>query len=153
LNCGPANQIQAIYKILQDPTSLNYILLQPVEYNVMNNSEQLYTIQQLSVKLNIPKPTLRFWEKELNGIIIPFRTQGGQRRYSVENLKVIEEVNELRKSGMSIAEIRGALKNHSEPKDRGTISTDIDDLAEKIAVIIKKEVRQYLSLEAGSDNL
>ena len=118
----------------------------------MNNSEQFYTIQQLSVKLQIPKPTLRFWEKEMNGIIIPSRTQGGQRRYSVKNLRVIEEVNKLRKSGTSIAEIRRALENHSEPKDRGNISTDIDDLAEKIAVIIKKEVRQYLSLEVGLDN-
>jgi len=53
----------------------------------MNNSEQFYTIQQLSVKLQIPNPTLRFWEKELKGIIIPLRTQGGQRRYSIENLQ------------------------------------------------------------------
>jgi len=118
----------------------------------MNDFEQLYTIQQLSVKLKIPKPTLRFWEKELNGIIIPFRTQGGQRRYTVENLQVIEEINKLRKAGMSIAEIRRVLDKHSEPKDRITISTDMDDLAETIAGIVKKEVRQYLALKAGLDN-
>lgn len=118
----------------------------------MNNSGQLYTIKQLSAKLQIPKPTLRFWEKELKGIIIPLRTQGGQRRYSVENLQAIEEVNKLRKSGMSIAAIRRAFENPSEPKKGGAISADIDDLAEKIAVIIKKEVRQYLSLEVGMEN-
>ena len=118
----------------------------------MDNSEQFYTIQQLSVKLQIPKPTLRFWEKELNGIIIPLRTQGGQRRYSVENLQVIEEINELRKAGMSIAEIRRALNKHSGPKDRVTISTDMDDLTETIAGIVKKEVRQYLALKVGFDN-
>ena len=118
----------------------------------MNDFEQLYTKQQLSVKLNIPKPTLRFWEKELNGIIIPLRTQGGQRRYSVENLQVIEEINKLRKAGMSIAEIKKTLENHSEPKNRVTISTDMDDLAETIAGIVKKEVRQYLALKVGLDN-
>ena len=120
----------------------------------MNNSEQLYTIQQLSVKLKIPKPTLRFWEKELNSIIIPLRTLGGQRRYSVKNLQVIEEVNKLRKSGMSIAEIRRALENHSEPKDRDTISNNIDNLAEKIAEIIKKENPNLLDfIEKNSLNI
>ena len=118
----------------------------------MNNSEQFYTIQQLSGKLQIPKPTLRFWEKELSGIIIPFRTQGGQRRYTFKNIQIIEEINKLRKAGISIAEIRRTLNKHSGPKDRVTISTDMDDLTETIAEIVKKEVRQYLALKAGFDN-
>jgi len=38
----------------------------------MTQKEQLHTIQQLSAKLNIPKPTLRFWEKEFEGILQTF---------------------------------------------------------------------------------
>ena len=53
----------------------------PPENLEMDQQEQLFTIQQLSKKLNIPKPTLRFWEKELEGIFVPLRTRGGQRRY------------------------------------------------------------------------
>ncbi|WP_369707420.1 MerR family transcriptional regulator [Desulfosarcina sp. BuS5] len=34
-------------------------------------------MQQVSTKLNILKPTLRFWEKEFNGILVPLRTNGG----------------------------------------------------------------------------
>ena len=32
------------------------------------------------------KPTLRLWEKELDGIIVFHRTRGGQRRYALELL-------------------------------------------------------------------
>ncbi len=117
----------------------------------MKNFEQLFTIQQLSVKLNIPKPTLRFWEKELNGFIVPFRTPGGQRRYSAKNIQAIEKIHKFRQAGMSVAEIRKSLDKHSEPEDRTAISTNIDNLAEKIAGIVKKEVRQYLSLGGNLD--
>ena len=39
------------------------------------------SIAEISNKLKIPKHTLRFWEKEFHGMIVPLRTQGGQRRY------------------------------------------------------------------------
>jgi len=38
----------------------------------------LSSIQEVSTFLNVPKPTLRFWEKELDGILVPSRTRGGQ---------------------------------------------------------------------------
>ena len=109
----------------------------------MNNSDQLYTIQQLSVKLQIPKPTLRFWEKEMNGIIIPFRTQGGQRRYSPENLMVIEKIDKLRKNGMRIAEIRQKLETHPNEQDSISNSTDIDKLADTVAAVVKHVVYKF----------
>ncbi len=72
----------------------------------MNRQESLFTIQQVSTKLNIPKPTLRFWEKELDGILIPIRTLGKQRRYNLEHLAIIGMVRELREKGMGLAEIK-----------------------------------------------
>jgi DNA-binding transcriptional MerR regulator len=110
----------------------------------MNDFEHLYTIQQLSVKLNIPKPTLRFWEKELNGIIIPFRTPGGQRRYSPENVKVIEKIDKLRKNGMKISEIRQKFETFPKEQDSISNSTDIDKLADKVAAVVKHEVYKFL---------
>ena len=118
----------------------------------MKNYERLYTIQQLSEKLSIPKPTLRFWEKELNGIIIPFRTPGGQRRYTDDDLQLIEQIAMLRHKGMSIAEIRIALDKQLDRKGCVPTSTEMDQLVEKIAGIVKKEVRQYLSMKMGMIN-
>jgi hypothetical protein len=56
---------------------------------LMNFQEQAITIQQVSQKLDVPKPTLRFWEKEFEGILDPLRTNGRQRRYAPEHVAVI----------------------------------------------------------------
>lgn len=40
----------------------------------MEEDNQLFTILQVSEKLEIPKHTLHFWKKELNGLVVPFFT-------------------------------------------------------------------------------
>ena len=72
----------------------------------MNFQEQAITIQQVSQKLDVPKPTLRFWEREFVGILVPLRTNGGQRRYAPEHISVIEEIKMLKKAGLSLVEIK-----------------------------------------------
>ena len=67
------------------------------------------TIQQVSQKLDVPKPTLRFWEREFEGILVPLRTNGGQRRYAPEHISVIEEIKMLKKAGLSLSEIKRRL--------------------------------------------
>ncbi len=67
------------------------------------------SIKEVSHKLRIPKHTLRFWEKELNGITVPHRTDGGQRRYTLEHISTIKEIKKFRKKGMSLTEIKGKL--------------------------------------------
>ncbi|MBW2411204.1 MAG: MerR family transcriptional regulator [Deltaproteobacteria bacterium] len=117
----------------------------------MNEFEHYYTIQQLSDTLNIPKPTLRFWEKELNGILVPLRTPGGQRRYSAENLNVIMRISKLRKTGMSIPEIRRVLDSRSESSQYAGNPGDIDHLAEKITEVVKGEIFKFLNSKNGKE--
>jgi len=108
----------------------------------MNQREQLFTIQQLSTELNIPKPTLRFWEKELDGILVPLRTRGGQRRYTVENIAVIEEIQKLKRKGMSLPEIKRKFSNSH--KESNPNSNKIDLLAERVAEVVRAEVNRFL---------
>ena len=75
----------------------------------MNFQEQARTIQQVSQKLDVPKPTLRFWEKEFEGILVPLRTNGGQRRYAPEHVSVIKKIKMLKKAGLSLVEIKRKL--------------------------------------------
>jgi hypothetical protein len=75
----------------------------------INSREQAITIQQVSQKLDVPKPTLRFWEREFVGILVPLRTNGGQRRYTPEHVSVIEEIKMLKKAGLSLVEIKRRL--------------------------------------------
>jgi len=106
----------------------------------MSHSKHLITIQDLRRKLDIPKTTLRFWEKELDGIIIPIRTPGGQRRYTASNVEVIKQVNRLRNSGSSISEIREKMKTEMDSLHKSYI----DICAQRIVAVVKNEVENFL---------
>ena len=111
----------------------------------MNSQERLFTIQQLSLKFNIPKPTLRFWEKELGGIIAPLRTSGGQRRYTSEHISKIEKVQKLKREGLSLTEIKREL--HKDEISDNSISNKIDLLANRIAEVVKEEISSFFQRE------
>ena len=110
----------------------------------MERQDQFLTIQQLSLKLNIPKPTLRFWEKEFDGILVPLRTQGGQRRYAIEHISIIEDINNMKRKGMSLAEIKRKLGNNNKVQIDNSISNGMDLLAERVAEVVKAEVYRFL---------
>ncbi len=111
----------------------------------MEKQDKLYTIQQLSQRLDIPKPTLRFWERELDGIIDPIRTNGGQRRYRHEHIQVIEEIKSLQENGMSLSEIKEILANADITCMRDPELKNVDILASRIAKIVKEEIYRFLN--------
>ena len=122
-----------------------------IETIMTNKSKPLFTIQQLSLKLDIPKSTLRFWEKELDGFILPIRTSGGQRRYGLEDLSIIGKVKELRTRGMSLSEIKSHLQTDSQDVVKRQQLGSIDLLAERVAEVIKVEVYNFLSSHILTD--
>ena len=113
----------------------------------MDHLEQLFTIQQISRKLNIPKPTLRFWEKELDGIINPLRTPGGQRRYTIEHLSLIQKINRLRKQGMRLSEIKTKLNYLNAEMKLPTNPVDLEVLVERVTQVVKSEIYRLLNHE------
>ena len=119
---------------------------------MINQSKQLLTIQQISLKLDIPKSTLRFWEKELDGFIVPIRTPGGQRRYSLINLSLIGKVKEFRDMGMSLAEIKSKLQADNKLVAKKPSLDNFERLAERVAELIKKEVYNFLYSHRVSSN-
>jgi DNA-binding transcriptional MerR regulator len=107
----------------------------------MEEERQLLTMSEVSGRLKIPKHTLRFWEREFEGIILPPRTKGGQRRYTPENVAVIEEIKRRRQKGMSLPEIRNELNHGSSV--RPSNSGKIDLLANRVAEVVKVEVYNF----------
>ena len=81
----------------------------------MDSLKQFSTIQQVSQKLDVPKPTLRFWEKEFERILVPLRTNGRQRRYAPEHVAIIKEIKMLKKAGLSLVEIKRKLGKGQMP--------------------------------------
>ena len=105
----------------------------------------LISIQEISALLKVAKPTLRFWEKELDGILVPLRTRGGQRRYTVENIAVIEEIQKLKRKGMSLPEIK---RKFSDSHKEGNPNSNMADLlAARVAEVVRAEVNRFFEGE------
>lgn len=112
----------------------------------MEKSEHLLSIQQVSRKFDIPKSTIRFWEKELNGLIVPYRTSGGQRRYTADSAAMIGRIKDLREKGFCLAEIKQNLAFSENLPSRSQGFKNIDRLAERLSEVIKNEVFQFLKM-------
>jgi len=113
----------------------------------MQLKEQRFSISDVSTRLEIPKSTLRFWEKELEEILVPQRTQGGQRRYNTEHLAVIKRIKRLQERGMSLSEIRGNLMRETKKKRDDLNQSNADSLADRIAKVVRDEVCRFLEKE------
>ena len=111
----------------------------------MQRKNQLFSILKVSEKLDIPTHTLRFWEKELNGLLVPLRTNGGQRRYTMENLMLLEEIKKCRGNGLSLAEINEKFGQDFERET--SQSSNVDLLASRVAQAVKAEVYNFLKTE------
>ncbi|MFC1534175.1 MerR family transcriptional regulator [Thermodesulfobacteriota bacterium] len=113
----------------------------------MPNLSDTLTIQQVSKRAKISKHTLRFWEKALDGIIMPLRTKGGQRRYKLEHLLIIEEVKSLKNKGLSLIEIQKYFRNKQNHGGNHLNSDHVDILANRVAEIVKSAI--YNLFETG----
>ena len=61
--------------------------------------DKLYTIQEVATKLNLSDKTLRRWEEA--GRFTPNRTLGNQRRYSIEDLQILDAIKHGTINGQS----------------------------------------------------
>jgi DNA-binding transcriptional MerR regulator len=119
----------------------------------MDRSTDTYTIQEASDRANVSKHTLRFWEKELNGIIVPLRTDGHQRRYTTYHLFIIEEIKRLKKKGLSLPDIKTLLENSKGRSSLNASIEKIDALAGQIAEAVKSTLYNFLEEEKAQKKL
>jgi UDP-N-acetylglucosamine 4,6-dehydratase len=75
-------------------------------------------ISQVSEKLELPVSTIRFWQNEFKGFVRPERTNGGQRRYSEKDLRILAQIKDhVYNEKRSIDETKEILKNAGQNKD------------------------------------
>ena len=67
------------------------------------------TIKQLEQRLDIPRATIRFYEKE--NLISPKRNDNSYREYSEEDVATLKKIIVLRKIGLSVSDIKQVLEN------------------------------------------
>jgi DNA-binding transcriptional MerR regulator len=104
----------------------------------------LFTIQQISQKCNVPKSTLRFWEKRLDPLFSPIRSPGGQRRYVQEHIDLIGRIKQLQADGLSLDEMRQTLEQAISLDPELTAVGGLDRLADRVAGLVKEEVYRFL---------
>ena len=104
------------------------------------------TVREASQRLGVSTHTLRFWEKELADVIVPLRTEGGQRRYTLEHLFVIDEVKRLKREGLSLADIKKEFDNRYNSTSNSSNHQKVDLLANRIAKVIRSTIQDFFML-------
>ena len=108
-----------------------------------------YSIKEISERLRIPASTLRYYEKR--GLIGPLRRSAGQVRvFSEEDLKLLQIIQCLKRTGMPVEEIRefvGLIRQGDATLEQRTalferhqaqIEHQIEALQENLAVLKRK---------------
>ncbi len=89
------------------------------------------TIKEVEQILEIPKATLRFYEKE--GLVEPQRGANTYREYSDADVELLKKVIILRKIGVSVEDIKGLLAGRVSLQD--TLVHNISDLQNQMKEI------------------
>jgi len=79
-------------------------------YELMNG----YSIQTVSQRCGVNPVTLRAWERRY-GLIRPARTERGHRRYSDQDLALIENILSWLDRGLPISQVRSVLERGEAP--------------------------------------
>jgi len=83
--------------------------------NARDSATPLYGIAVAADLAEVPEATLRLYER--HGLLTPFRSAGGTRRYSDDDLTRLRRVAELRDAGVNLAGIGRVLDLEDENGD------------------------------------
>ena len=104
---------------------------------------RLFSIGQVHAITGIPKPTLRFWEKEFSEYLTPQRTPGNQRRYSEDMVQKIARINQLvHEEGYTLDGARRKLS--AEEASREAAESAIPDIDENQLQQLAETMSDYL---------
>ena len=109
---------------------------------LISEEDPLISIGDVSKIIGVPPHTIRYWEREFPGFLIPPRTLGRQRRYgSVQIVSIKKIYSMLKEDGYSIAGAKRALANQNREAAVNSIPNGIDQAtAEKIILLLKQQL-------------
>ena len=77
-----------------------------------SSSRAVYVISVAAELAGVHPQTLRIYERK--GLLEPARTGGGSRRYSDEDLRVLQRIQDLTDSGLNLAGVKRVLELEAE---------------------------------------
>ena len=122
----------------------------------------LYTVGEMAKVLDIPASTLRYYDKEG---LLPFveRSKGGIRMFTEKDYEWLKVIECLKKSGLSIKEIRAFIDMTSRGDDslrerfdlfdsrRRTVEKQIEDMRKTLALLEFKCWYYSRAIEDGTE--
>jgi len=75
----------------------------------------LYTVGQVAEMLSVQPAYLRRLDSE--EVVQPARSEGGQRRYSQDQIRIVQQAAQLASEGMTLAGIRRVLVLEAQVRD------------------------------------
>jgi MerR family transcriptional regulator/heat shock protein HspR len=94
----------------------------------LGSSQPLYGISVAAEISGVNAPMLRAYESK--GLIQPFRTEGGTRRYSEDDLASVNRITTLLAAGLNLAGIQEVLRLEGETR---ALRAEVHGLKEKLA--------------------
>ena len=77
----------------------------------------MYTPGQAAAHLKIEPSTLRRWARQFQGHLSPAAGPGAARRYTDDDLVLLEQIKTLLGEGKTVAEVRGQLNGYERMPD------------------------------------
>lgn len=124
----------------------------------------MYTIKQAAAKMDVTPVTLRYYDKQG---LLPFmkRTESGYRMFSEQDMGMLQVIDCLKKTGMSIKEIQqfiqwvqmgdASLQQRYEMflERRRSVEEQIAQLQETLKFVDHKCAYYKTALEAGTEKI
>ncbi len=92
--------------------------------------EKKYTSTQVSSQLNVPRSTLRYWEKEFAEFISTQETSGKHRRYGPREIEVLKEIQDLLENKQYT--IAGAKRRMRINRDNGSFERVLNRAVQEV---------------------
>jgi excisionase family DNA binding protein len=101
----------------------------PENFCVINGRGLIYTVEEVSDLLGIPRPTLYRYLREYS---IPHLRKSGKISIPEESFDRIRDARDLHKEGLGTESVRRALREGGNGPDTGEIKAQIDRLSERL---------------------
>ena len=106
-------------------------------------------IGELSARTAVKVPTIRYYE-QISLLEAPPRTQGGQRRYTLQTVKRLNFIRHARELGFEVDDIRQLLALSERPQDSCHLA---DSIARHHLKLIQRRIGQLQSLRSELERM
>ena len=110
-----------------------------------HRSEAVFVISVAAELTGVHPQTLRIYERR--GLIEPYRTPGGTRRYSRADLERLELIQALTEAGLNLEGVKRVMKLEAEidklRKDVAEMRRKVEEMAEEAERRVREVHRSY----------